>query len=186
MTKTINLGPEVYVTDPCYSAPIWCQIKLENVLPGRWIVSMIYDEANGTDRNAELYLIHEDHQKHGGLKFRFLDNICVDSGQAGIFDAASYRDDSTVGTMEVPVSDFTINNNESGERWYEAMCKFTLTNEGWGSYDTGVVSRSNDDGSYPVYGAEVDGKIVGLQLSFIDQSPEDDDWDSDNEFLDEF
>ncbi len=44
MTQTINLGPEVYVTDPCYSVPTWCQTKLTNVLPGEWIVSMIYDE----------------------------------------------------------------------------------------------------------------------------------------------
>jgi len=34
---------------------------------------------------------------------------------------------------------------------------------------------------YPVYGAEDDGKIVALQLSFIPQDPEDEYWESEEE-----
>ena len=65
-----------------------------------------------------------------------------------------------------------------GDAWYESICRFTLGEDGWGAYDAGVVSSSGwGDGMYPVYGAEVNGKIVGLTLVFIDQSadPEDDD-----------
>ena len=95
MTQTINLGPEVYVTDPCYSVPTWCQTKLTNVLPGEWIVSMIYDEKGGSNRNAELYLVHKDYQGKNLLyDWDWLGDFGVDSGQAGVFDAASYRSDS--------------------------------------------------------------------------------------------
>jgi hypothetical protein len=55
------------------------------------------------------------------------------------------------------------------------MCKFTQTNDGWGTYAAGAVSSSGyGDGMYPLYGAEVDGKVVALQLTFIDQSADDD------------
>jgi hypothetical protein len=197
MTKTINLGAEVYVTDPCYSVPTWCQKKLDNVLPGEWVVSMIYDEKEGTDRNAELYLIHKDYQSTKGLSFDWLGDFGVDSGQAGVFDAASYRDDAYAAGITTPEVDFGLPGDpvegdafvlpirdQEGDLWYETMCKFTLAEDGWGSYDTGVVSSSGwGDGMYPVYGAEVDGKIVALQLVFIDQSADDDDWE--DEFLDE-
>lgn len=182
MTQTINLGPEVYVTDPCYSVPTWCQTKLTNVLPGEWIVSMIYDEKGGSNRNAELYLIHKDHQSSRGLMFDWFGDFGVDSGQAGVFDAASYRDDAYAAGITTPEVDFNLPGHDlEGDAWYEKMCKFTLANDGWGAYAAGAVSSSGyGDGMYPVYGAEVDGKVVALQLVFIDQSAEDDDdWEDD-------
>lgn len=182
MTQTINLGPEVYVTDPCYSVPTWCQKKLDNVLPGEWIVSMIYDEKGGSNRNAELYLIHKDYQSKYGLSFDWLGDFGVDSGQAGVFDAASYRDDAYAAGITTPEVDFFLQGDpEEGDAWYTKMCKFTLAADGWGSYAAGAVSSSGwGDGMYPVYGAEVDGNIVALQLVFIDQSAEDeDDWEDD-------
>ena len=177
MTQTINLGPEVYVTDPCYSVPTWCQTKLTNVLPGEWIVSMIYDEKGGSNRNAELYLIHKDHQSSRGLMFDWFGDFGVDSGQAGVFDAASYRDDAYAAGITTPEVDFVLPGHDlEGDAWYEKMCKFTLANDGWGAYAAGAVSSSGyGDGMYPVYGAEVDGKVVALQLVFIDQSADDDD-----------
>lgn len=180
MTQTINLGPEVYVTDPCYSVPTWCQKKLTNVLPGEWVVSMIYDELGGSNRNAELYLIHKDYQSTRGLSFDWLGDFGVDSGQAGVFDAASYRDDAYAAGITTPELDFGLPGDPvEGDAWYSKMCKFTLTGDNWGAYDAGVVSRSGwGDGEYPLYGAEVDGKIVALQLVFISQEEEDDDdWD---------
>ncbi len=177
MTQTINLGAEVYVTDPCYSVPTWCQTKLTNVLPGEWICSMIFDEQHGSNRNAELFLIHKDYQGKNLLyDWDWLGDFGVDSGQAGVFNAASYRDDAAAGNYQVPKSSFVLPGDlREGDRWYEAMCKLTLeTDHGWGAYDQGVVSSSGwGDGMYPVYGAEVDGKMVTLQLVFIDQSAED-------------
>jgi hypothetical protein len=187
MTQTINLGPEVYVTDPCYSVPTWCQTKLTNVLPGEWVVSMIYDEHGGSNRNAELFLIHKDHQTAKDLSYDWFGDFGVDSGQAGVFDAASYRSDSAAEAINPPWIDFVLpGRDQEGDAWYEKICKFTLGESGWGAYDAGAVSRSGwGDGLYPVYGAEVKRKwwqfwkpetqIVALQLVFIDQSAEDDD-----------
>jgi len=181
MTQTINLGTSVYVTDPCYSAPTLYQLKFDNVLPGEWVVSMIYDELGGTGRNAELYLVHKDHQSSRGLSFDWFGDISVDSGQAGVFDAASYRDDSAAGSLGAPEINFAYGRFEEGDAWYESICKFTLGEDGWGSYDSGAVSSSGwGDGMYPVYGAEEDGKIVALQLSFIPQDSEDPYWDQED------
>lgn len=191
MTQTINLGPEVYVTDPCYSVPTWCQLKFDNVLPGEWIVSMIYDEKEGTDRNAELYLVHKDYQTTRGLLFDWFGDFGVDSGQAGVFDAASYRSDAYAAGITRPKLQqpfFLPGEFGDGDAWYETICHFTLEGDGWGAYDAGVVSSSGwGDGMYPVYGAEnEDGKIVALQLVFIDQSAEDDDdWEDELEDDDE-
>lgn len=176
MTQTINLGPEVYVTDPCYSVPTWCQTKLTNVLPGEWIVSMIYDEKGGSNRNAELFLVHKDYQGKSLLyDWDWLGDFGVDSGQAGVFDAASYRSDSAAEAIKTPKVDFFLpGNDQEGDAWYEKICKFTLANDGWGTYAAGAVSSSGfGDGMYPLYGAEVDGKVVALQLVFIDQSADD-------------
>ena len=178
MTQTINLGPEVFVTDPCYSVPTWCQTKLTNVLPGEWIVSMIYDEKGGSNRNAELYLVHKDYQGKNLLyDWDWLGDFGVDSGQAGVFDAASYRDDAYAAGITTPEVDFSLPGDSlEGDAWYTKMCQFTLANDGWGAYAAGAVSSSGyGDGMYPVYGAEVDGKVVALQLVFIDQSADDDD-----------
>jgi len=178
MTQTINLGPEVYVTDPCYSVPTWCQTKLTNVLPGEWIVSMIYDEKGGSNRNAELYLVHKDYQGKNLLyDWDWLGDFGVDSGQAGVFDAASYRDDAYAAGITTPEVDFSLPGDPlEGDAWYTKMCQFTLANDGWGAYAAGAVSSSGyGDGMFPVYGAEVDGKVVALQLVFIDQSADDDD-----------
>lgn len=182
MTKTINLGSEVYVTDPCYSVPTWCQLKFGNVLPGQWVVTMIYDELGGSNRNAELLLVHKDHQNKN-LAYDWLGDFGVDSGQAGVFDAASYRDDAAAAGITTPKIDFDLPGEYTdGDAWYTKVCKFTLAEDGWGAYDAGAVSCSGGaDGMYPVYGAEVDGKIVALQLSFIPQDSEDPYWDDDDD-----
>ncbi len=184
MTQTINLGTEVYVTDPCYSDPTWCQLKFDNVLPGKWVTWMIYDELQGTNRNAELHLIHEDHLKNNNLLYDWFGDFGVDSGQAGVFDAASYRDDAAADAIKTPKVDFVLPGEFlEGDRWYEKICKFTLVGDSWGSYDGGVVSSSGwGDGMYPVYGAEVDGKIVAMNLVFIDQSAELDEEEDDTDY----
>lgn len=188
--STIQLGSSIFITDPCYSVGTWCQLKKDNVLPGSWVASMIYDEAGGTNRNAELHVVHQDFQNKN-LSWDWIGDFGVDSGQAGIFDAASYRNDAAAGKIQVPESDFVLprfDSDEGGVDWYEAMCKLTLSQDGWGAYDQGVVSSSGwGDGMYAAYGAEVDGKLVALQLVFIDQSAEDeeDDWDEDLKFVED-
>ena len=54
-----------------------------------------------------------------------------------------------------------------GEKWYEKMCKFTLCDDQWGSYNTGVVSSSGiGDGSYKLLVAKHNGMIVGIAIDF--------------------
>jgi hypothetical protein len=183
MTQIINLGTEIYVTDPCYSVPTWCQLKVGDVLPGEWIATVIYDELGGSNRNAEIHLVHKDHQAAGNLMYDWIGDFGVDSGQAGVFNAASYRDDAAAERIVTPQVDFSIGRHMEGDAWYEAMCKFTLAENGWGAYDEGVVSSSGyGDGMYAAYGAyDEDGKLVALNLVFIPQDPEDEYWAEEEE-----
>lgn len=179
MTTTINLSSEVIVSDPCYSVPTWCQTKLTNVLPGRYITQV--NEDPETDRCAELLVIHEDFYQ-SRLKYDEHSTCGVDSGQLGIFDAASYRSDAAAQGITTPAVEFFLPYNDSeGDAWYEKMCKFTLGELGWGAYDAGVVSRSGwGDGVYPLdVATNTDGQIVAMLITFIDTDPVDDDDDQD-------
>lgn len=189
MTQTINLGTEVYVTDPCYSVPTWCQLKLSDVLPGQWIAAMIPDELGGSYRNAELHLVHKDYQASGNLMYDWIGDFGVDSGQAGVFNAASYRDDAAAAGIKTPDIELPWGIDGEGDAWYQAMCRFTLSNEtnNWGAYDSGAVSCSGwGDGQYAAYGAEnEDGKLVAINLVFIPQDPEDEYWEEEEDPEDE-
>lgn len=171
--EVITLGKEVVVSDPCYSIPTWCQTILTSVLPGRYIVQVNEDPDSG--RNAELLVIHEDHYQKD-LKFEDYGSCGVDSGQLGVFDAASYRNDAIAPDIMIP-GDFVLPGELSdGDKWYEAMCRYTLGNEQqWGSYDAGVVSSSGwGDGVYPLeISKDQDGNIVAMLITFI--FPEDED-----------
>jgi hypothetical protein len=130
-----------------------------------------------TDRCAELLVIHEDYyQKH--LDYVEHSSCGVDSGQLGIFDAASYRNDDYAAGITAPKVDYFLPGESlEGDAWYEKMCKFTLDNLGYGSYDSGIVSSSGwGDGMYPLDVARNDqGQIVAMQVIFIDTSYSDDD-----------
>jgi hypothetical protein len=80
----------------------------------------------------------------------------------------SYRNDSIVDEIITPDSDFHIVYDGEGEKWYEKMCKFTLCDNQWGSYNTGVVSSSGiGDGSYKLLVAKHNGMIVGIAIDFL-------------------
>ena len=85
MTK-IKLNSEVVVSDPCYTIPTWCQITLDNVLPGEYSVfSKKHDCGDWGIRQSMLMVIHDQHE-FDELKWREAPGtVGVDSGQAGIF-----------------------------------------------------------------------------------------------------
>lgn len=174
MTHTINLSNEVVVSDPCYSRPTWCQTILQDVLPGRFIAQVNEDPDSG--RCAEVLVIHEDYYQKR-LDYSYHGGCGVDSGQLGIFDASSYRDDAYAAGITTPKVEFMIPNDQEGDAWYEKMCKLTLSNDGFGAYDAGIVSSSGfGDGMYPLDVARNDqGQIVAMQVVFIDPYLEDDD-----------
>ena len=175
-TTAITLGSEVVVSDPCYSIPTWCQTILKGVLPGRYIAQV--NEDPETSRVAQLILIHVDHLNRP-LEFEEHSTCGVDSGQLGIFDASSYRDDAAVARMTVPDGEFLLSHShrDEGDQWYEAMCKFTLfTPEQFGSYDTGVVTSSGyGDGIYPLeISRDSNDNIVAMQVTYIFEDDEED------------
>jgi hypothetical protein len=55
------------------------------------------------------------------------------------------------------------------------MCKFTLSGEGFGAYESGVVTSSGyGDGSYPLAIArDEDKNIVSMVVTFIGEEDED-------------
>lgn len=191
MNKTIKLGNKVVVSDPCYSLGTWCQKVLENVKPGEYNVYVKKISSWG-ERNALLAVVHKDYSnKRIHLNWELWEsvNLCVDSGQLGIFDFDTFRNDSLFNTPSKIFSDRDFHLPEtSGNNWYGHMCDRTIDNERFGTYDNGVVSSSGfGDGSYPLYTAEITStddkqEIVGIFVEFISQSDEDDS-DPDFEFL---
>lgn len=181
--NTIQLSQQVFVSDPCYTVGTWCQLLLKNVLPGTYHCNVNQD--NIYSRNATLEITHQDYTrgKASNLPYDFVTDIGVDSGQAGIFSASSYRNDQ----YEVPVipgDQWTLGNliqkDEPGEHWYDKMCGYTCnTEEGWAAYDAGVVCSSGfGDGYYPVYAAKnADQQVISLIIEFMgEEKPQGDEY----------
>lgn len=178
----IRLGGEVIVSDPCYEVPTWCQEVFKNVRPGVYDTEVeISDEGDGGHRVKSLTVLHENikspHWEHYGT-------VGVDSGQMGVFCMTSFRNDQMsqdlpwMSEKGDPFSDHPIRPQDGeGEQWYVKMCDRTLsTEEGWGVYDTGVVSSSGyGDGSYELQVCQMDGLIHGFKIVFIDDSYEEED-----------
>jgi len=167
----------LYVTDPCYDKGTWCQALLDNVRNGTWRMHMEHtNEGDWGRRVSELICAHE---KAGILRWeKHPADIGVDSGQAGVFDAAHYKNDADYEgfKFEWPESPLT------GEgAFYDACCDVTLceTKDGGGVVPFGAVSRSGfGDGGYDLYIAkDEDGQIVATKIVFIDLDAQDDDDD---------
>jgi len=173
--NTIKLTEEVIVSDPCYTIPTWCQIKLNNVLPGDYHPFVQKSTEFGWgNRCHRLGVIHNDYIANHKLSWRVNPGeVGVDSGQAGIFCKTGYRNDELAESITTPEINFDITRDGEGDVWYEKMCKFTLSDKQWGSYDTGVVSSSGiGDGGYDCLVAKVNGKIVGICINFgLDKLP---------------
>lgn len=186
MTEVINLSSNVIVSDPCYSRPTWCQTVLTDVLPGRYISQV--NEDPETDRCAELLVIHEDYYQKR-LDYFDHSSCGVDSGQLGIFDAASYRNDAAAADISTPRIKFSIPGDaQDGDAWYEKMCKITLGEPlCYGAYDTGVVSSSGwGDGMYPLQVARNDGgQIVAMLVTFIDLEVQEAEEEEDEELVED-
>ena len=174
--KTITLGTNVRVSDPCYSDDVWCKTKLTGVLPGTYHTDVTKsDEGDWGERCSSIIAIHEDYINKD-LNWEYHSEIGVDSGQAGIFCESSYRNDSI--EIDTPPTDFVLPYNDSeGDAWYEKMCRFTLGEDRWGSYNTGVVSSSGyGDGGYPLdIARDRSGFIIGMKVTFIGDEEEEGD-----------
>jgi len=176
--KTINLGSEVRVSDPCYGDDVWCKTRLTSVLPGEYRVDVQKsDEGSWGNRVSSLTVTHKDYI---GKQLRYQEHgdIGVDSGQAGIFCESSYRNDDVAETIKNG-NGIRIDSIEDGDKWYEKMCRFTLSGEGFGAYESGVVTSSGfGDGSYPLAVArDEDKNIVSMVITYIGEEDEEDEDD---------
>lgn len=167
--NTINLNDVVMVSDPCYTIPTWCQIKLKNVLPGSYKPFVHKSNSFGWGMRCHyLGVVHTDYVNQDLTWRETPGEVGVDSGQAGIFSIEGYRNDEIAESITTPDSKFGIGRDGDGDAWYEKMCQFTLSDKQWGSYDTGVVSSSGiGDGGYRCLVAKKDGKIIGICIDYL-------------------
>lgn len=180
----INLGKSVIVTDPSYNTETWCQAKLDNVKEGEYITHCEIVDTDGWGKRCSLLIASHSNYNVNNLNWEvYPEEIGVDSGQAGIFDMASYRKDGL--DIEVPKVGFDgqpfdrldeiMKSENEGDDFYLKMCKFTLSEKKWGGFENGVVCQSGyGDGGYILYVAreEYSGKIIGMCIDFMVQEEE--------------
>ena len=177
--KQITLSENVMVSDPCYTDPTWCQTKLNGVLPGRYNVEVEKsDQGDWGTRVSGITILHESITDDGvSLEWEDHSECGVDSGQCGIFCMTSYRNDELSESITTPDVNFNLGDyrkDDGGEKWYEKMCRFTLSEDQFGLYDTGVVSSSGiGDGQYPMEVMMDKEKIVGMRITYLGNSDED-------------
>lgn len=178
----IKLGSTVMVSDPCYTTETWCQAKIENVLQGEYNIHCEkYDTGDWGERCSLLIAFHKDYNINNLDWEIHPAEIGVDSGQAGIFDIASYRKDGMdietpkVGYDGLPFDKLEeiLKPQNDGDDWYLKMCKLTLSSSQWGWYESGVVSRSGyGDGGYTLHLAKDGDKVVGFCIDFLVEEEE--------------
>ena len=183
----IKLGNSVMVSDPCYTPDTWCQAKIENVKEGEY--NTYCHKIHTGDFGVRCSLLLAVHSSYDVNKMHWElhpNEIGVDSGQAGIFDMSTFRKDGL--DIEVPTIGYDGRDlswldglksisgvTPEGEDWYIKMCKLTLTEQMWGGYENGVVSRSGfGDGGYTLYVAkeEFTGKVIAFCIDFAVEEEE--------------
>lgn len=159
---------ELIVSDPCYSLDTWCQGKLGNVRNGEWRAAVVKGKTDWGNHCWAVLAVHKDFPLKTTAFPELTDiHVGVDSGQAGIFDAAEYHGGE---------------DDYGDDGWYDLACKQTLdTKLGAGVLKGGVVSSSGfGDGGYECHVARDGEQIVGVKITFIvpeDFIPEQDDSD---------
>lgn len=166
----IKLEKEVVVSDPCYTIPTWCQAVISDVKPGMYHTTVRkHDAGDWGNRCAMVFAIHEEYVNFPNLLKWELHpaDIGVDSGQCGIFSKDSYRDDSHKFGFEPYDFGPGFPSDGDGDIWYRHMCKHTLSEQQWGTYEKGIVSTSGfGDGSYQLFVVKKRNKIVAFAIDF--------------------
>lgn len=176
--KFEQTGNKILVSDPGYdfdsdkySEKAWnLNVLINNVRKGTWHAWVAIDD--DSERNGELIALHEDEFNNGDPDFNGMDwkkreeLVCVDSGQAGIYDVLQYKNDCNTDGYKL-IEEFE-NNDEKGEKWYGMNCKITTSKNNAGIIPFGVVSSSGfGDGMYELYTCPTNGPICGIKIIFI-------------------
>jgi hypothetical protein len=161
----------VVISDPCYALGTWCQGNLERVLIGKW-ASFVKIATKREFRGCVIELISRAVDGipivNAGWQREVSFMVGVDSGQAGIFDTAHYRDDKIAETVPRLSKEQIC----PDEPWYSLCCDRTLeTKLHAGVIPYGVVSTSGiGDGSYHCYTRrDAQGHIVAIKIVFMDR-----------------
>ena len=157
------------VSDPCYEIGAGSQGFLEKVRKGEWVCRVTVAQGGDFDKYIMELTAHRSRlptfDDLGWTKETPF-YVDVDSGQAGIFDMAHYRDDRIAETVQ-RLSDEEICPEEP---WYSVCCDRTMSGElGAGIIPYGVVSSSGfGDGSYQCFTQrDSDGYVIGVKIVFI-------------------
>jgi len=174
--RTLELGEflvlsgKLAVSDPCYDTDVKYRGELENVMNGTWHASAVEMQTGSWGRRiARLIAVHENYADEKMSKGQCVGfEVGVDSGQAGLFDASHYRDDSVIPNAK------PVFHEEPAAIWYKHCCDITLSPLSAGVLPYGVVSSSGyGDGGYDCFICRNEyGQIIRAEIEFI---PEEDD-----------
>jgi hypothetical protein len=155
---------KIRISDPCYDKDDLLGGIIIPAKNGEWVASA---EVKNTSWDERVISLTAEFNGPFLRLHREEESISVDSGQAGIFDLNSYKNDSCVKDVE-RVHNQTICEDEP---WYSICCDRTLSKFQWGVIPNGVVSSSGyGDGTYEVsYFVDKDGNAVRIEIDFIEE-----------------
>ena len=157
------------VTDPCYEYDPFN--VLLNVQNGTWIAEITTERYDGV---TQLYAHRTCFEGNGHWRTAgFI--VHVDSGQAGIFDAAHFDKDEDVSPEET-FENVSFRDSTDHTRWYKMCCDRTLGPDSAGVIPFGAVSASGwGDGGYECeYFETDDGLVTAVRINYIYQDYEED------------
>lgn len=167
------------VSDPCYETSTWCSGQVEGARTGKWTAFVKRGELEDWGlRVAELAVFSGRLSPKSRLNWNPVKfEVGVDSGQAGIFDLAHYRN-----KMSVTPADFPSRTEENAwvfdrlkdDPFYAACCAHTSCIAGAGVLRFGAVSSSGiGDGGYDAFVARNDkGEVVAVKIEFLQEDEE--------------
>lgn len=196
MLKTFDVySGEVRITDPCYTRGVHLDAdgKLVSILTlkakkGRWVAEVEKDERVYQDIISKLVCYYDEQQSelaglsdmssdfHKALAMmmakdveKVVENktyVTVESGQVGIFDNKSFRDDK-IASRATRVSDKIVCEDQP---WYSICCDRVLSEDQWGSVPNGCVSSSAREGKVEVSTyTNASGELVKVEINFASQ-----------------
>jgi len=164
----ITLGHFVYLTDPGYTPEQWCCGKTK-VHPGTYNCSVwTAGLKDWGKRTVSIKIVHTDFSEeeidkfHASKRRKFVENVYVDSGQAGFFDKDYFEANQNKPGVE---------DDKTNVNWYNRICEITLNRDNpHGTIDgLGVVTDSGlGDGAYPCFAWKNKwGDTVALEIVFL-------------------
>lgn len=192
MLKTFDvISGQIRVSDPCYKvreirpADSKISILALKAKKGRWVVEVEKDEKVYEDVVSKVVAYYDDQQSsiagfdsgesdfNKVLAMMMAKNTesieeektfaSVESGQIGIFDNKSYRDNNIVAN-ESRMSDKVVCEDDP---WYSLCCDRSLSKDRWGTVPNGCVSSCSKEGNVEVVTHTNSYKeVVKIEINF--------------------